>query len=143
MTDADEVAALVANTGWARSLNRSLPPKEHEPSAFIVICHDLSIAPEKPIFMIDVGIVAQTILLAATERGLGGLMIGSGKEETIASLLSLPEGIVPKLVLALGKPDETIILTEAESGNITYYRDEENVHYVPKRPLEEILLFRQ
>ena len=143
VTDPDEVAALVANTGWARSLSIPLPPKGHEPSAFIVICHDLSITPEKPIFLIDVGIVAETIMLAATEKGLGGCMIGSGKEETIASLLDLPEGIVPKLVLALGVPDEKIVLEDAREGRVTYYRDGENIHHVPKRPLEEILLFQK
>ena len=54
--------------------------------------------------------------------------------------LGLPEHIEPKLVIAIGKPAETVVLTEAVDGKTTYYRDENDVHYVPKRPLEEILL---
>ena len=29
---------------------------------------------------------------------------------------------------------------EAKEGQIRYYRDEDNVHYVPKRPLDEIII---
>ena len=47
------------------------------------------------------------------------------------------------LVIALGKPAETIILTEVgEDGNTAYYRDENDVHYVPKRKLEDIIILR-
>ena len=90
--------------------------------------------------MIDVGIVSQTIMLAARERGLGGCIIGSASEENIRQTLALPAGIVPKLILALGVPDEQIRLVEAKDGEVRYYRDENNVHYVPKRPIEELLV---
>ena len=45
------------------------------------------------------------------------------------------------LVVALGKPAETIILTDVgENGQTAYYRDENDVHYVPKRSLGELLI---
>ena len=45
------------------------------------------------------------------------------------------------LIIALGKPDETVVLTELQPGqDFNYYRDENDVHYVPKRPLEEIII---
>ena len=45
------------------------------------------------------------------------------------------------LVVALGKPDEKIVLTEADrDGDTNYYRDENDVHYVPKRKLEDIVI---
>lgn len=134
-----ERARLLPLTRWAANLGISLPPKGHEPSGYIVICHDTSIAPEKPVFRIDVGIAAQTIMLTAAERGLGGCIIGSANAEEVAACLSLPAGLVPMLILALGVPDETVVLTEAVSG-VGYYRDESNIHHVPKRPLDEIVL---
>jgi len=67
-------------------------------------------------------------------------MIGSFELAKLKETLALPENIEPKLVIALGKPAETIVLTEAKDGNVSYYRDENDVHYVPKRPLNEILL---
>lgn len=140
ITEPEECRRLLAITHWAGSLSIKLPPAGHEPVAYIVVCHDTSIAPEKPIFMIDVGIVSQTIMLAARERGLGGCIIGSASEENIGQTLALPAGIVPKLILALGVPDEQIRLVEAKDGEVRYYRDENNVHYVPKRPIEELLV---
>ena len=140
VTDKDEINAMLGITRWATSLNIKLPPKDHEPSAFIVICHDTAISPVKPIFMIDVGICAQTIMLAAAEMRLGGCIIGSAESETIRETLGLDARFVPQLVLGLGLPDDKIELVEANGENVKYYRDENNIHYVPKRPLEEIIL---
>ena len=130
---------LFAITRWAGKLQIKLPPEGHEPSAYIVICHDKNVAAEKPIFLYDIGIVTQTIMLAATERGLGGCIIGSATEEAMAQVLGLDESIVPKLILALGVPDEKVELTEAQNGDTSYYR-ENGVHYAPKRKLQDIII---
>lgn len=138
--DKATVSALLGATRWATSLDKKLPPEGHGPAAFIVICHDTSIAERKPIFSIDVGIAAQTIMLSACEMGYGGCIIGSGNEQTIASILSLPEHLSVDLVLGLGVPEETVVLTEAVNGQVKYYRDENDTHFVPKRPLDEIII---
>ena len=52
----------------------------------------------------------------------------------------MPEGVIPKLVLGLGRPDETIVLTEVTEKGTSYYRDEAGTHFVPKRSLDDILL---
>ena len=55
--------------------------------------------------------------------------------------MKLPENIVPMLIVAFGKPDEKIILTEVEAGeSLKYYRDEQDTHYIPKRKLRDIVL---
>jgi len=136
----EEVARMTEITRWAASLTQKLPPEGQGPSGFIVICHDTEVTAQKPIFLIDAGIVAQTIMLAAAERGLGGCILGSASEAALRETLALPETVAPVLVLGLGVPTETVVLTEAEEGQVRYYRDEENVHYVPKRPLDEILI---
>ena len=140
ITSQEECAKIIAITRWASSLEKKLPPKGHEPSGFIVICHDLTVVEQKPIFMVDVGIAAQTMMLGATEMGFGGCIIGSGKSETLSELLNLPSHLVPVLVLGLGVPDETVVLTEAQNGAVKYFRDENDIHYVPKRPLSEIII---
>ena len=135
-----EREALFAITRWAGKLKIKLPPEGHEPSAYIVICHDEGVAAQRPIFLYDIGIVTQTIMLAATERGLGGCIIGSATEDEMKRVLALPEGIVPKLILALGVPDEKVELADAKDGDTSYYRDENGIHYAPKRALEEIII---
>ena len=140
VTDKPERDELLAITRWATKLGIKLPPKDCEPSAYIVICHDENVAPQKPIFLYDVGIVTQTIMLAATERGFGGCIIGSATEDEMKRVLALEDGIVPKLILALGVPDERVVLIDAKGGDTSYYRDENGTHYAPKRTLDEIII---
>ena len=137
--DEGEVARLLPLTRWAAALSVKLPPEGHGPTAFIVICHDESIAPMKPIFSIDVGICAQSIMLSAAEDGFGGCIIGSASPDAVADLLGLDGHLKPMLILALGVPEDEVVLTKAE-GSVAYYRDTANVHYVPKRPLDEIII---
>lgn len=138
----DEVVRFAPHTKWARNLpNIQLPPEGHYPTAYIVICHDTEISSNPQAFFKDVGIVAQTMLLEAVEMGLGGCMIGNFVPADVSKELSIDERYVPVLVLAVGQPDEIIILTESKiGGSVEYFRDDNNVHYVPKRPMDEIVL---
>ena len=58
----------------------------------------------------------------------------------ISEALSLPKNLEPVLLLGLGIPEEEVVITEAHEGQTKYYRDENDVHYVPKRPLDEIII---
>ena len=90
---------------------------------------------------VDHGIAAQSIMLGATEKGLGGCMIGSIKRDALAETLEIPERYEIQLVLALGKPAEIAVLEDVgPDGDIKYYRDEEDAHHVPKRSLDELIL---
>ena len=141
-SEPETVALIQPLTHWAGKLKElHLPREGHRPTAFIVICQDMSVSDSPTMFQRDIGIAAQTILLAATEKGLGGCMIGSFEKNTLKKALSLPEQIEPMMVLAIGKPDETVLLTEVgPDGSTDYYRDENDVHFVPKRALKDILL---
>lgn len=141
VTESEDCASLLALTRWAGKLKEiKLPPVGHTPTAYIVICSDASVTSTAESFQKDVGICAQTIMLAAAESGFGGCMIGSYQKDALSSLLALPSHLVPQLVLALGKPDETVMVTdEADDGSVTYYR-ENGVHYVQKRALEHIII---
>lgn len=138
----EEVDRIQPLTGWAKQLpGVELPHKGMCPTAFIIICQDLSIDSQQARFQKDVGIVAQTILLAATEKGLGGCMIGSYGAKPVKECLHLPENLMPMLIVALGKPVEKVVLTEIENGeDFKYYRDKNDVHYVPKRKLKDIVV---
>ena len=132
-------------THWARNLPElTLPHPGHCPTGFIVLCYDTRIGPGAQRFWKDVGICAHTILLRAAEMGLGGCMIGNYVAEEVSAALELPENLVPVLIIALGKPAEKIVITEVgEDGNVNYYRDENDVHYVPKRKLEDIVVMKK
>ena len=112
-----------------------LPLPGTEPHAFIVIC---STAAEDKYVNMDIGIIAQTMLLQAVEIGLNGICIGAFDHNAVQQSLNLP--YEPLLIVAIGKGAETIRTVEiTESDSHNYYR-EEGIHYVPKLPLEAILL---
>lgn len=138
----ETVAAIQPLTKWAGALAElHLPRKGAEPVAYIVICLDGSLAENPAPYQRDVGIVAQTMLLAAAEMGLNGCMIGSFAAGELREKLGLPEAIKPQLLLALGEGMDRIVMTDVgEDGSTTYYRDAEDTHYVPKRTLEQLIL---
>lgn len=138
----ETVAAIQPLTKWAGALAElHLPRKGAEPVAYIVICLDGSLAENPAPYQRDVGIAAQTMLLAAAEMGLNGCMIGSFAAGELREKLGLPEAIKPQLLLALGEGTDRIVMTDVgEDGSTTYYRDAEDIHYVPKRTLEQLIL---
>ena len=135
-----ELSACLPELRFAASLGIKLPPDGHEPTSLIVMCHDTDVTPYRDIYLKDIGICAEVIMLSATEAGYGSCMIGSYNAENLKAALNLPDNLMINLVVALGKPAECCVLTEAEDGNVKYYRDAENTHYVPKRKLEDILI---
>ena len=137
--DVDAIRPLVR---WAAQLQDiTLPHPGHCPTGFIVICQDTDINTNLNMFQRDAGIVAQTMLLLAAEEDLGGCMIGNFVADELKRVLALPENIRPLLVVAFGKPDEKIVLTDVGAdGSTVYFRDENDVHYVPKRSLDDLML---
>lgn len=136
----DECAKLFPNIFWAGALLDWPGPEEGErPSGYILICCDQILGSNK---LWDEGIAAQTILLGAVEKGFGGCMIGSFKREEAANVMGIDtKRYSLDLILALGKPKETVkIVPLKEDGDVRYYRDENQVHYVPKRKLEDLII---
>lgn len=135
----DKNALIFRHLAWAAYLADWPGPGEGErPSAYIVILNDTAISPS---IDCDHGIAAQTLLLGAAERGLGGCMLAAVNKEGLRSDLKIPEQYDILLVLALGKPKETITIeTVGPDGNIRYWRDESAVHHVPKRSLDDLIL---
>jgi len=135
----DTNAAIFPHLAWAGYLADWPGPAESErPTAYIIILGDTTVTRS---FGCDHGIAAQSILLGAAERGLGGCMIGSIDRKALRAALTIPEQYEILLVLALGEPSETVVLEDpGPEGDIRYYRDENDVHHVPKRPLDEIVI---
>ncbi|MCK4816151.1 nitroreductase family protein [bacterium] len=137
--DEGKNASVFPHLAWAGYLKEWVGPTDGEkPSAYIIILGDKNIGKS---FGCDHGIAAQSILLGAAERGFGGCMIGSIRREGLRAALTIPAHFEILLVIALGKPSETIKIEATESdGDIKYWRDDEGVHHVPKRSLDEIIV---
>jgi len=137
--DSEKNALIFPHLAWAGYLKDWPGPGEGErPSAYILILGDTEITQS---FGCDHGIAAQSILLGATEKGLGGCIIASVQREKLRQALEIPPRYEILLVLALGKPRERVIVeTVGADGDIKYWRDSEGTHHVPKRLLDEIII---
>ena len=137
--DSEKNALIFPSLGWAGALKDWLGPAEGErPPAYIVILGDTEIANS---FGCDHGIAALSIFLGAREKGLGGCMHGSVKRDELRKSLNIPERYEILLVLSIGKPKEKVVLeTMGTDGDFNYWRDSDNVHHVPKRTLDKIII---
>lgn len=124
--------------GWAGYLKEWDGPEEGErPSAYIVILNDKNISTNH---FCDEGIAAQSMLLGAVDKGLGGCMIGTIDKAKLREVLKIPEHLDIIMVLALGKPVETVVIDTMQHNDQKYWRDEHDVHHVPKRSIDEIVI---
>ncbi len=115
------------------------PPEGERPSDYVIILEDTEIRMAMPA---DYGIAAQTIHLAAVEKGFGGCMIGAIDRDGLRKELTIPERYKVLLILALGKPIETqqVIETQTRGGPTHQWWDEDRVRHVPKWPLDDLIL---
>lgn len=114
------------------------PPEGERPSAYIVILDDKETTMS---LGCDFGIAAQSMMLGAAEKGLRGCMIASIKREKLREALGIPKRYDILLVLALGKSKEEVVIeTIGPADSVKYWRDNQGVHHVPKRTLDDIIL---
>jgi len=134
-----EVNEKIFNTlSWAGYLKQGgieIVPKER-PSAYIIVLNDKTNADNSSV---DAGIAAQTILLGAGEKGLGGCIVATVKKEILKELIPENEKYEIMFVIALGKPKEKVIIEGVKNNDIKYWRDG-FTHHVPKRSINEILI---
>ncbi len=132
-------AKIFACLKWAYYLKAWPGPKPGErPSAYLIMMNDTRISKALDC---DHGIAAQSILLGAREKGLAGCMLAAVNRPRLRAVLNIPKHLEIKLVLAIGKPMETIVVDDLNAeGDIRYWRDEDLVHHVPKRRLEDIVV---
>ena len=129
---------IFPNVGWAGYISSWKGPIESErPSAYIVVAHDTILAQG---YFCDDGIAIQSILLGAVEDGYGGCIIGSYNKSKVARIVDVSEELDILYLIALGKPVEEVVLEDVKNGDIKYWRDENQVHHVPKRSMEEIVV---
>lgn len=135
LSDCERLFPFLAWAGYLKEWQG--PVAGERPSAYIVILGDTKITES---FGIDHGIAAQSIMIGATELGLGGCIIASIQKEGLKNEFSIPSGYEVLLVLALGSPLEQVVIHDIQNDDVKYWRDSNQVHHVPKRTLNEIIL---
>lgn len=138
LNQTDALNKVFPHLAWAGYLKNWPGPNENErPVAYIIVLRDDNISTTH---FCDDGIAIQTILLAAVEKELGGCIIGAFDKKKLTEALKIPKQYSPLYVIALGEPSEKIVLQNVENNNTEYWRDEQDVHHVPKRNIDELIL---
>jgi len=137
--DVQTNAVIFPTLKWAGYLRDWPGPAEGErPSAYIILLNDSEISKTPGS---DQGIAAQSIMLGAAERDLGGCMIGSIDRGQLSAALKIDPRYEFILVLALGQPAEKVQIDPVGvDGDIRYWRDETGIHHVPKRLLDDLII---
>lgn len=134
----DMCEKIFGNTAWAAHLKGEGAPKEGErPVMYVFLLVDTRI--RKDGAKHDIGAAAQNMMLTAWEEGIGSCWIGSLKRDELKELLEIEDNYTIDTAIAFGYSNETVVSEDA-GEDIKYYRDEENVHHVPKRILSELII---
>ncbi|MFC2096662.1 nitroreductase family protein, partial [Bacteroidota bacterium] len=136
--DVETNEKIFSTLAWAGYLKDWDGPEDGEkPAGYIVILGDTRLTKN---YYCDHGIVSQSMLLGAVEKGLGGCIFASIKRDKLMELLEIEDHFEVLLLIALGKPKEEVVIESVVEDNIKYYRDEKQIHHVPKRSLDDIII---
>jgi nitroreductase len=98
----------VTRPALLRAVRMVSPGMLQHPMAAIVVCvdwaqvHSYGFPPANPGPYIDVGTATATLLLAAHSIGLGAGPVTSFSKTAVATILNLPQGLRPELIVCLG-----------------------------------------
>ena len=141
VTSDDERDALFPALKWAGYLTQwDGPAVDERPAAYLVQCIDTRLTAN---CLCDDGLQLEAITLGAASLGIHGCIIKAFNADNVARVLSLPGYFKPLYVLALGYPAVKVVVTDTDGtpdADIRYYRDADDTHVVPKRPLCELLI---
>lgn len=135
VTGKDECAKVFPHTAWAGSIPEWSGPAEGErPTGYIAIL-------SKRAAKTDSGIAAATLQYAAAANGYATCILGAIKRPVIKEVLSIGDPYEILLLVAFGKPGETVVIDDIHEGDeISYYRTPDGTHHVPKLALDDVLI---
>jgi len=138
ITDEALLEKVFPNTKWAAYLADGTPKEGECPTAYIAVLGDKTL---KDSFEVEAGAAITSMMLGAWDKGIASCWFGSINRKNIMEILELSEDTYSLLyVLALGYPaqkSQTCELTDS----IKYFEDENKIINVPKRSIDEILVF--
>ncbi|MBS3061863.1 MAG: nitroreductase family protein [Candidatus Diapherotrites archaeon] len=130
------VMKVFSCTSWATYAPAAGPKQGEEPAAFIVVVSKRS--EQNEYSLIDCGIAAGHIVLAAYSHGIASCILGSIDRDQLSAELNLPTDYVIHVVICLGFAAQKSVVDDWKPG-ARYWVDEKNTVHVPKRKLSEIL----
>jgi nitroreductase len=139
VNDKNLLPQVFSTLQWARSLPGYKHASNEVPAAYIVILLDTKIREQAGS---DPGIAAMSISMVAYEEGVASCMLGSVDRPRLKQLLEIPDHLQTLLVIALGYPVEKSKAVDLKGEDTKYWFDDEGILNVPKRRLEDIVVWK-
>jgi nitroreductase len=115
---------------------------EKKPVAYIVVLINLELEKERGCgrnnAFLDIGLAMENMALVALEQGVGTCIMTGIEKKRVGEIIKAPAKYEVAAMLALGYPDETVVL-ETTDGSVKRWVDEKGARHVPKRKLKDIL----
>ena len=118
------------------------PDISESPRAYIIMCVEKNFKENENLLYFDMGIASQNILLVANELGYNGCIIGAFNKKEVEKIIDLDDSYYACMLIALGQAKDTVSIVPTVCDNTTYSRIDDN-HYVPKLPLDEIIIMEK
>ena len=115
------------------------PVDAERPVAYIIVLGNTEV--KQTYREVDAGLAMQNMCISAAAEGIGSCMIGNLDRKILVELLEIPKQYEVIYAVALGFPVEQVQMVPF-AGDVKYYRDENQKHFVPKRLLTDILIKR-
>lgn len=138
ITEQNMLDEIFPQTKWAAYLEDGSPQKGERPTAYIAIFADHRI--KNGDCSVEAGAAGAVISLAAEEMGIGTCILGALQFDKLSALFGLSEEMELIQLIALGYPAQKCQAVTIKDS-VKYYMNEDNVLCVPKRSMEEVLLF--
>jgi len=122
---------------WAAYLPDYTCTEEYQPAAYIILLRDET---KTRACMYDLGAASTTIMLAAEEMGIASCVLAAFDPKKMKPVLNLDEKWQPDLVIALGYAAHESKAVPYD-GSIKYYQDETGNFCVPKKGLDDVLIY--
>ena len=143
-----DCASVFDELAWAAALKDWRGPEPGErPTGYIAILAERVVPgkPAAPVTEVDCGIAAQTMMLAARSATpeVAACMFKAFTPHAIEAMGLDNDKLELKLIMAFGVPAEQQVIDPVDGnpdGSLNYWRDAQQVHHVPKRPLADVLV---
>lgn len=143
VSDEKLVNEIFEITKWAASLpdDQGRPKEGERPTMFVAVLEDNSLI--NAVTGTDVGLAISNMTLAAWSHGIGSCIIFNVNKDKLSAILDIDEGYTAACVVAFGYPVHKSIIKEAgRDESLSYYINEDGDYVVPKRRIEDTVIFR-
>ncbi|MBP6062868.1 MAG: Cof-type HAD-IIB family hydrolase [Fusobacteriaceae bacterium] len=123
---------------WAGAIEWN-PEITEGPSAYIMLCTRENLNISDAMLNFDLGLAAQNIALKIKSLGYDMCVIGSYNKHEVNKITQLEDGYKSHYLIAVGKGKERVTIVPGEEERLAYYRVD-GEHFVPKLPLEKIII---